>query len=134
MVIAPERDRFDSFRFVIEMGKLENDATLVAIVIGIMVVPGEVVVVVVVDVSSTAAIDDIDADVDVAVVVVVVVVAVTICDSLVSIVCFGCVVNIDVANDTDANDDSCALTVVVVAMDDDGVDDDDDGCLTSNVG
>lgn len=122
VVIAAEPDRIDSVRFVIEMGKLDDDAT--PVVIGIMVVPVEVVVVVVVGVSTAiAAIDDVDADA----VVVTVVVAVTICDSLVSIFCFGSVVNIDVADDTDANDDdSCAVTVVV-AMD-------DDGCLTSNVG
>lgn len=127
VVIVPERDKIDSVRFVIETGKLVDDATVevAEVVIGIMVVPVEVVVVMVVRVASAPAaaeaIDDVVADV-------VVVVAVAICDSLVSIFCFGSVVNIGVADD----DDSCAVTVVV-AMDDDDVDV-NDGCLISNVG
>lgn len=127
VVIVSERDKIgtlfeiDSVRFVIEMGKLDEDVTVV--VIGIVVVPVEVVVVVVV---RAAAIDDV-----VAAVVVIVVVAVTICDSLVSIFCFGSVVNIDVADDADDDDDdndSCAVAVVVA------MDDVSDGCFASSVG
>lgn len=104
--IDPDRDKIgtvlelDSVRSLIEMDDPDNGATV--LMVGTIVVPVEVAAV-------TAGLVD-----DAAFVMVVVLTVVTNCISLVSICCFGSVVNIDVTDDDDGSD-SCAV-IVVVAM------------------